>query len=170
MNHRRDRGAINRDDTDRDESRRLCELLVPLPAREGVRVRLLSAIATPNNSSAQIARRHREFIAKRRRLERTRTAARNHHDRRPGWQMCPHHLPETLAHPPLHAIAHHRVANSARYRNPSRERSGSWLRLPAYSTKWGLWKRTPSRWRRKNSALRCSRSTAAKLKCARTAG
>ena len=51
---------------------------------------------------------------------------------------------------------------------PSRERDGSRSRLPAYSTKWGLWKRTPSRWRRKNSALRCSRSTAAKLNCART--
>src|ERR1700678_812361 len=51
---------------------------------------------------------------------------------------------------------------------PSRDRDGSRSRLPAYSTKWGLWKRTPFLWRRKNSALRCSRSTAAKLNCART--
>jgi hypothetical protein len=51
---------------------------------------------------------------------------------------------------------------------PRRERVGSSSRLPAYSTKWGLWKRTPLRWRRKNSALRCSRSAAAKLNGGRT--
>ncbi len=51
---------------------------------------------------------------------------------------------------------------------PSRDRVGSWSRLPAYSTKWGLWNRRPCRWRRKNSALRCSLSAAAKLNCART--
>ncbi len=51
---------------------------------------------------------------------------------------------------------------------PSRDRVGSFSRLPAYSTKWGLWNRTPFRWRRKNSALRCSLFAAAKLNCART--
>ncbi len=51
---------------------------------------------------------------------------------------------------------------------PRRDRVGSSSRLPAYSTKWGLWKRTPLRWRRKNSALRCSRSAAAKLNGGRT--
>jgi hypothetical protein len=79
---------------------------------------LLSAITTPNDSSTQIARRHRKFIGDRRRLERTRPAARNHHDRGPDWQMCPQRFPETFAHSPLHAIAHHRVAYSARHRNP----------------------------------------------------
>jgi len=32
--------------------------------------------------------------------------------------MGPHHFPETFAHPPLHAIAHHRIADPARHRNP----------------------------------------------------
>ena len=31
--------------------------------------------------------------------------------------MRPHHSPETLAHSALHAIAHHRVSDPARYRN-----------------------------------------------------
>ncbi len=51
---------------------------------------------------------------------------------------------------------------------PRRERAGGSSIMPAYTTKWGLWKRTPFRWRRKNSALRCSRSAAAKLDRPRT--
>jgi len=72
----------------------------------------------PCDSPAQIPRRHRKFIADRRRLERTRTAARDHHYRCARGEPGANRFPENLAHPALHSIPHYRIANLARHRNP----------------------------------------------------
>jgi hypothetical protein len=79
---------------------------------------LLAAITTPGDSSAQIARRHRKFIANRRRFERTRAPACDHHYGCTRGKPIANRFPENFANAPLHAIAHHRVAYSARHRNP----------------------------------------------------
>jgi len=76
-----------------------------------------SPSAAPRDSSAQIARRHRELIANSRRRQRTRTAACDHDDRSSGRQMRPDLFSENFAHPPLHPVAHHRISDSARDRD-----------------------------------------------------
>ena len=69
------------------------------------------------DSPAQIARRHRQLIADNRRLEPTRSPARDHHHRRSRRQLRPQLFPETFAHATLHPVAHDRDSDSARHRH-----------------------------------------------------
>ncbi len=108
MNHRRHRRTINRN---RADQRQIAAppSIVPLYPQ--------SPLAAPRDSSAQIARRHRELIADSRRRQRTRAATRDHDDRSSGRQMRPDLFSKNLAHPPLHPVAHHRISDSARDRD-----------------------------------------------------
>ena len=109
MNHRRDRRAI---DAERSQSQHARRLIQPMADSHSRHSDFPALFLHP---CGDIARRRGQFVVDCRTCQTASARARDYHDRYSRRYRRANSAAKDLAHTPLYAISHHRIADSTRY-------------------------------------------------------